>query len=97
MGDAANATVRRSVRVQKGFQVALNARLEPREVALKTPEEEEPVDCYRSQAVKRWWTLSTRSRGELAEPNTGRRQPSISWRRQSASFASFLSAYFWQY
>ena len=24
------------------------------EVAPRTPEEEEPVDCYRSQAVKRW-------------------------------------------
>ena len=82
---------------KKGFQACRARTVEKIELALRTPEEEEPVDCYRSQPVKCWWTLSTNNSGEAAKPNAERGQPSTSWRRQSANFASFLSACFWQY
>ena len=97
-GDVADATARRSVGMQKASRSRCERTIGTKiEVAFRTPAEEEPVDSYRSQAVKRWWALSTRSFREVAEPNAGRKRPSISWLRQSARFAFFLSACFWRY
>ena len=89
---------RLSVSGVKAFQPYLESAIGTGiELALRTPEEEEPVDCCRSQPLKRLSSLNAKSSGEAAASNAERGLPSISWRRQSASFASFLSACFWQY
>src|SRR5271166_6838600 len=66
------------------------------ELALRTPEEEEPMDYCRSRTVTRSWSLNAKSSGEVAASNAERERPNISWQRQAASFASFQSACFWQ-
>jgi hypothetical protein len=55
MGNVANAAARRSVRVQRLSKSRCERTIGTKiKVSLRTPEEEETVDCYPSQAVKPW-------------------------------------------
>src|SRR5208282_2557620 len=97
MREVRNATARLSLRVRRLQACRESAIGIGIELALRPPEEEEPVDWCHSQSVKRLWCLNAKSSREAAASNAERGQQVLFWRRQAASLASFRSACPWRY